>query len=669
MNKKDYIDAMNEIEVSEKVKKSTLNKIKEQPKRKTYNKLFPLASLAMACMVLMAFLLPHNSLAPGLPNANNEQETKQVGELPNIKNFENMYAILKERAPEYGGYYGYRNRGAIFSDDEIMMNAEQSVDSATKSTNSVKETADQDYSKTNIQVEGVDEADIVKTDGRYIYYLKYNTLNIIDTENGDKLVSAANLSFNNGSFYPDEIFVKDDKLVIIGTRELESILSNFTGRYSYSEYTVAKIYDIKDRSNPKEDRTVEIEGYYLSSRMINNNLYLISNEYNYNAYLCEEREIDELNENDFKPKYKDTAVSETRKHVDFNCIWYMPESDDTSYLNIAAFDVTKDKEANISSYLGAGSTIYSSEDNLFIVRTRYDYDYKKTSEPTTEVYKFELKGDKCEFLKKGSVPGTVLNQFSMDEKDGYFRIATTKDNWRDESTNNLYVLDKNLEIVGKVEDLAEGERIYSVRFMGDRAYMVTFVETDPLFVIDLKDPKNPQVLGELKIPGYSKYLHPYDDTHIIGFGEDTNVVNYGYGDRVITDGMKMALFDVTDPENPKEMYSVKIGEKGTYSELLYNHKALLFSKEKNIIAFPISITEEDYRVTFQGAIVYGLNLEKGFELKGKISNLNDDTDKYYGRNNVERIIYIKDTIYTLSNDLVKATDMNSMKTKGSLKLK
>ena len=312
--------------------------------------------------------------------------------------------------------------------------------------------------------------------------------------------------------------------------------------------------------------------------------------------------------------------------------------------------------------------MYASSTNLYITKTKYNYDDE--TDINTEIYKLNLKDATCTFSKTGEVPGSVLNQFSMDENNGYFRIATTDStSWDSESnTNNLYVLNENLEIVGKVEGLAPGERIYSVRFMGNRAYMVTFVQTDPLFVIDLSDPTNPTVLGELKIPGYSTYLHPYDENHLIGFGENTKVVNYGYGDQVVTDGMKIALFDVTDPNNPTEMYSVNIGGKGTYSELLYNHKALLFSKEKNIIAFPISTTGEDYEVEFQGAIVYGLSLEKGFEEKGKITNLENDIDKYYSRNSVQRIIYINDTLYTLSRNLIKATDINTMEPKGSIKL-
>ena len=289
-----------------------------------------------------------------------------------------------------------------------------------------------------------------------------------------------------------------------------------------------------------------------------------------------------------------------------------------------------------------------------------------------------------------------MNQFSMDENNGYFRIATTKgDIWRnDENTskNNLYVLDDELKIVGSIEDIAPGEKIYSVRFMGDRAYMVTFKTVDPLFVIDLKDAKNPKILGALKIPGYSDYLHPYDENHIIGFGKDAVEVvhkdNKGneIGRNAYYLGMKIAIFDVTDVNNPKEMFTEKIGDRGTDSELLNNHKALLFSKEKNLMAFPITVMEvknkdkgigpntmpEYGSFVFQGAYVYNIDLTNGFELKSKISHISDEEylksgGDWYGSNkNVERILYISDDLYTISKGMVKAHDMNSMKQKGEL---
>ena len=357
-----------------------------------------------------------------------------------------------------------------------------------------------------------------------------------------------------------------------------------------------------------------------------------------------------------------------------------PDSEENSYLNIAGFNINNNEPANIESYLGAGEEIYSSENNLYITKVKYEYKnnifygYYDNYDVDTYIYKFKLEDSKIVYTNVGSVPGEVLNQFSMDEKDGYFRIATTdSNNWNsDTDTNNMYVLNEKLEVVGKIENLAKGEKIYSVRFMGNRAYMVTFVQTDPLFVIDLSEPTNPVVLGELKIPGYSKYLHPYDETHIIGFGENTTTNKYG---GVVTDGMKMALFDVSNPSNPKELYSVDIGEKGTYSEILNNHKALLFSKEKNIIAFPISIREEEgeynSKLTFQGAIVYGLDLNEGFTLKGTIAHMQIEDDEYTDYNytkEVERIIYIRDSLYTLSEGLVKSTNIETMQEQSSLEL-
>lgn len=648
MSKKDYIDAINEIEVSEKLKKDTFSKTSKISTSTKYNKIYPIASLTLMCAIILAIILPNKNIAP--ISEINYQDVETSQELPKVENFRNLYAMLKTRAKD-DSYL----TSEILTEDVITNDSNTAIDFEQK--------GELDYSETNTQVEGVDEADIVKTDGKYIYYLTNNKLTITDTT---KMIKITDIEFNNQNFSPEEIFLREDRIIVIGIRR------EYTNNYMYTDYetfTSARVYNIKNRTKPILERTVEIEGKYLSSRMIKDDIYLISNQ-NIYSYLCKEYKINELDENEFKPQYKDTVTGKGTKYIDFDRIYYMPEFEDTNYLNIASFNITNKEEATIESYLGAGDEIYSSTDNLYITKVKYDYTKEERyRDIKTEIYKFHLNDAKCIFRKSGKVPGSVLNQFSMDERDGYFRIATTDRSWNNEdNTNNLYVLDENLEIVGKVEGLAPGEQIYSVRFMGNRAYMVTFVQTDPLFVIDLSEPTNPTVLGELKIPGYSKYLHPYDETHLIGFGEDTKLVNYGYGDIVITDGIKIALFDVTDPNNPKEMYSEKIGKRGTYSELLNNHKALLFSKEKNIIAFPVSITEENYKVTFQGAIVYSLTLEKGFELKGKISNTTSEYERYYKSNNVQRILYIKDTLYTISQNTIKAVNMNTMEIKGTISL-
>jgi uncharacterized secreted protein with C-terminal beta-propeller domain len=271
----------------------------------------------------------------------------------------------------------------------------------------------------------------------------------------------------------------------------------------------------------------------------------------------------------------------------------------------------------------------------------------------------------------------------MDEYKGNLRVAVTESPWNNTSQNNVYVLDDTMSVVGKIENIAPGERIYSTRFMGDRAYMVTFKNTDPLFVLDLKVPNKPRILGALKIPGYSDYLHPYDQNHLIGFGKDTIEISNKDGEGNVVgssayyQGMKMALFDVTDVNNPKEMFKELIGDRGTDSELLHNHKALLFDKAKELLAFPVTVMEvkgdkvqENFpqygQFTFQGAYVYKFNLKDGFVLRGKISHLTEEDYLKAGYNyadpekEVKRIMYINDVLYTLSNGIVKANGLASL---------
>ncbi len=675
MKKKDYAEIMNEIEVDNKLKQETLSKIKQ---KKSYTKrIYTVASALIVFVIAISIAIPLNN------NKNKETPIVAVEKnngLPKVENFETLYNILKNRKNNY-----YETVDVL----DITSNATEDNVKSPGSLGTTKENVSNDgsdYSKTNIQVEGVDEADIVKTDGDYIYYSAGNKLVIVNASDPTKLQIVSEIEYEKENIKSAEIFINNNKLVIIGQKRVYEANQNKEVYYdldlvyrSPDLYTIAKVYNIENKENPQYEREVQIEGDYLSSRMIGENIYFMANKYIY-CNLPEEYTKENVNEDEYKPKYLDTSISEKLNCKEFTDIYYFPDSEENSYLNIAGFNINNNEPANIESYLGAGEEIYSSENNLYITKVKYEYKnnifygYYDNYDVDTYIYKFKLEDSKIVYTNVGSVPGEVLNQFSMDEKDGYFRIATTdSNNWNsDTDTNNMYVLNEKLEVVGKIENLAKGEKIYSVRFMGNRAYMVTFVQTDPLFVIDLSEPTNPVVLGELKIPGYSKYLHPYDETHIIGFGENTTTNKYG---GVVTDGMKMALFDVSNPSNPKELYSVDIGEKGTYSEILNNHKALLFSKEKNIIAFPISIREEEgeynSKLTFQGAIVYGLDLNEGFTLKGTIAHMQIEDDEYTDYNytkEVERIIYIRDSLYTLSEGLVKSTNIETMQEQSSLEL-
>jgi len=672
MNKKDYIDAINEIEVGDELKRKTFEKVKQ--KRNYAKRIYTIATAMIVFVIAISIAIPLNN------NKNRVTPIEVVTEnngLPRVENFENLYEIMQDKESNYY-YNGSIDIGFAESATDIKGDMATSQ-SANKVESSLKE--ETDYSNTNVQVEGVDEADIVKTDGNYIYYVTNNKVIIVNAQDEKNLRIVSEIQYNDNNFNPRELFIAENKLIVIGSLYEDYSKSNALVDSIYptnNQRTVAKIYKTENKENPELAREIKIEGNYLSSRMIGDNIYFIANKYMY-SYLFRNKEIEEMDEEYFKPKYTDTANGEIEKCIAYEDMYYFPESEDTSYLNIAGFNINNNEPANIETYLGAGVDIYASENNLYITKVKREYKdsiwygYYNNYDVNTHIYKFKLKDSKVTYEVAGSVPGEVLNQFSMDEKDGYFRIATTdSDSWDSQTDrNNLYVLNDKLETVGKIEGLAKGEKIYSVRFMGNRAYMVTFVETDPLFVIDLSEATNPVVLGELKIPGYSKYLHPYDENHIIGFGENTRINEYG---GVVTNGMKMALFDVTNPTNPKELYSVDIGEKGTYSEILNNHKALLFSKEKNIIAFPVSISEEvgSYRtkLKFQGAIVYGLDIEKGFTLKGTIAHMQvqDGYRNYDYEKAVERIIYIEDNLYTLSKGLIKSTNMNTMEEQGALEI-
>jgi uncharacterized secreted protein with C-terminal beta-propeller domain len=287
----------------------------------------------------------------------------------------------------------------------------------------------------------------------------------------------------------------------------------------------------------------------------------------------------------------------------------------------------------------------------------------------TAIYRFALDRGNVRYASQGSVPGTPLNQWSMDEDDGFFRIATTASVRSEEhfytTQNNLYILDETLQLTGSLENLAPGERIYSVRFMGSRGYLVTFKNIDPLFAIDLSDPHDPTVLGELKIPGYSDYLHPYDENHLIGFGKNTTSSS-GTG-QVIPLGMKIALFDVTDVAHPTQLFDVLIGDRGTDSPLLSNHKALLFNKERGVVAFPISVWKTTSRpdqrgvvsqLAFRGAYIFNLDLVYGFRLRGTIP-----------LQQINRILYIGDRFYTISPTRIQANDFDSLEQVAELTLK
>ncbi len=610
----------------------------------------------------------------------------RVNNLPVVGSFEKLKSILNI-SENYDIEKRKRGLEAILdsSDVNIIPFAEQSA-----KTN-VKDISNDDYSTTNVQVQGVDEADIVKTDGEYIYQINKGNIVVVKAYPEEEMKVISTISFKDEMISPIELYIDKKYMTVVASNYSDIVNSSYSDFRPNSDGTKVIVYDISDRKNIKKVREFGVDGSYVSSRKIGSSVYLVSNKDVYLYGVNDDKKI--------TPCYSDTAIKEEKVKVGYSDIRYFPGSTGNNFMIISGINLDKmDEPAKVETYLGAGQNIYCSLDNLYVSITGYtgtDYSgdinelakaksriISNRANEITKVYKFSLNNGQITYLKEGSVPGRILNQFSMDEYNGYFRIATTVGSEvSGTSKNNVYILDDILNIKGKIENIAPGEKIYSTRFMGDRCYMVTFKKVDPLFVIDLKDPASPKILGALKIPGYSDYLHPYDENHIIGFGKDTEV----YEDTAYYQGMKIALFDVSDVNNPVQKFQEIIGDRGTDSELLRNHKALLFSKEKNLMAFPVNekriqdknnnnmnaVTQYGYSY-FQGAYVYNIDLVKGFTLKGKITHMNDKgalkSGRYSFKSNksVQRILYIGDTLYTLSNSMIKANDINDLKEKKSV---
>lgn len=584
-----------------------------------------------------------------------------------------------------------------------------------------------DYSQTNVQVQGVDEGDIVKTDGTYLYIAspsQGSKIRIVKAvpANDMRHLSTIDLATGNSSATPQELYLADDRLTVIASAwynpaprdplledsaapAIESRKMMWYPGYYGMNRTEVRIYDIADRAKPKLLRTVAFDGTSVSTRRIDDKLYMVMNR---NLWwggpmpLANVKASSAVTEADVGvPTFSDSATGVNDAPVT-RCgqISILPHVANPEYMIVAVVPL-KDAKAEVKRELVVGSAqnIYASLKNLYVATPRWNYvwDGRGGNSATTQLYRFEFTNDGVDLKAEGSVPGTILNQFSMDEYGDTFRIATTKQSqWIDNgkeipSSNNLYILNKSLEQVGEIEDIAPGETIYSVRFMGDRTYMVTFKQVDPLFVIDTSDPRNPKILGKLKIPGYSDYLHPYDENHVIGFGKE---VDESIGkDKVHSDnavyytavlGMKVSLFDVSDVQNPKEKFKTVIGDRGTESPLLRDHHALLFDKERNLLAFPVTVMtlpegkkasdESAYPVpTFQGAYVYDFSL-KGMSLRGKISHYGEDAylksgDTWYpyGKD-VERIVRIQDSLYTISPQQVQSHSEQSVKPEGKVDL-
>jgi len=590
------------------------------------NKIVKLVAFCMAT-ILMIFL-------PGVFNLGFEVyldiSMKTTGKLPTVNNYKKLEKLVesnRRHRNNYGHIVTYDDNISFSGDfiksgsietnsgssrPSVMFSVENSDSlSGTSSmrdyfsisslNSSVTKNSSTDYSSTNIQVEGVDEGDILKNDGKYIYTISGDKLVIIEAFPASELKKVSEIKIEDG-YRGIDLYLSGNKLFLI--TDNNKSLSNI--------HTKVLVYDIINRNEPEVVKTFEFAGAYSSSRMIDEKIYVFSN-------MALSKRSGEYN----LPKYRENDVS-TFREINLEEVQYIPNDNYTSFSQIFVFDLDMPLNTpKIVTYLGEGArNIYMSQNNLYMA---------KTASRETTIYKFSLSREYPRFEAKATVPGNIINQFAMDEYDGNFRIATTKSN-----VNAVYILSESMHKLGSVTNIARGEQIKSVRFEGERGYVVTFRNTDPLFVLDLSNVRAPKILGELKIPGYSTYLHPYDEEHVIGFGYDGT--NFGTNGK-----LKVTLFDITDVTEPKEKFTEVIDART--SELLTNHKSLLFSTERDLIAFSVG----DYRSNKIGK-VYTINLEDGFALRGEIKHASD----------VSRMLYMDDVLYGVSVSEVSAHDINSV---------
>lgn len=607
--------------------------MKEKKEKKSYRKWWCATASAAAFLAVVLFAAGRTiDWERGVPK---ELETKQSQEKAAGKETEKgasyqelydafsdiwkeqdkMTAYVEERSTDSAGADTGGEGGA-----ELF--AESTVEDAGAENSSPKESSgSKDYGKTNQQEAEVEEADIIKNDGRYLYQVVFEdrtgrqAVQIADTRDGLKEASRIE-EFDHEI---QQIYVWKDSLVVVESgwvndvqekdKESGNFLDSVKGvvdeMFSYGpgedyremSYSKIHIYNIEDRKNPELYHTFTLKGTYRDSRISDGYLYFFTacNAYrprlekDYQAYIPEV---------DGEPLAPEKI--------------YLPEDTKTAaYLVMASINMEQpDQFTDTTAIVTGADRFYVSQNSIYVTDSMYvDYGTEGKQSDSTRIFRFSYQNGIMKKEAEGTVKGILLDDMAMNEYKGYLRMVTTvesqnvqevkdditgevigNDGIDVETSNSLYVLDENLKTAGKIENLAKDERIYSARFMGNAGYFVTFRQTDPLFSVDLSNPKKPKVLGELKISGFSEYLHFYGENLLLGIGMEADE------ETGATDGMKLSMFDISDPSDVKEQSKLMLPY--DYAMALYDYKSVFIDTDKNLFGFSAEDYEEDYRLEY-----------------------------------------------------------------------
>jgi uncharacterized secreted protein with C-terminal beta-propeller domain len=673
--------------------------VQKETKKKT--RIYALIAGLLAVLLVAGIYTISNTTVPVSPS--NVSPLKTFASIAELKSF------LTANANSGGTFSGGPLDAQYYSNIQTApssTNIPVPAPAAAPTTGSASTNQQSSYSTTNVQVAGVDEADTVKTDGQYIYVISQdysassqNNVYVLNANPQDAAV-VAKIPFGNNTDLAGMYLSQDgDTLVVLGSNYASPIFTPmpislpmipaggqvpyYYGFSTCGVSTFIYVYDVTDKSSPVLTYNYTMSGSYFDSRMIGDDVYMVVSEpaelYNGTVVL---------------PTVYNNAAAST---IMPPSIYYTDTNDTyftyTTFVGLNAKD-TSQAPSSMTIMMGGTSDMYVSQGNMYIT-------YPSQYGQDTEIYRIGINGLDLTFQAQGSVPGYVINQYSMDESNGYFRVATTTTSgpWLDQNEqNNLYVLNMNLTVVGSLENMAPGERIYAARFINDTCYLVTYQQVDPFFVIDLSNPQAPKVAGELNIPGYSSYLYPYDANHVIGLGQETT-----FTDGFESNMLKLSLFDVTDVNNPTEIANYVVEGNYTTSTALSDPKAFLFDLQKQLLVIPVSITDFEQTPVesngsaipspqtgasgsppvasppiiivnteyWQGAYVFNLNLTSGFTLRGTVTDINatllnsqgfvDESFTCDCQNDIiTRSLYIGNTLYTISNAEVVLTNLTNM---------
>ena len=543
------------------------------------------------------------------------EEVDASGEFKQADSEEELYKTLQELEKQTGSYARGGDVMLLEESAEITTMDAGAADTAANQ----KVTGEADYSQTNVREAGVDEGDVVKTDGSYLYILKSSgSVRIVDIR-GTKMKEIAEIQPEKLNESIEDLYLDGDRLMLVTTGYENSMEEAESDMYTVNryQYTALTVYDITEREHPEVTGRITQEGDYRQSRKNGDYVYLLTQ---YSPSLGD--------------SFEDSSVMPlvNEQKLAISDVYLPDQTSQPDYLVASGINI-QDPENVISSkaIVSGAADFYMSSDNLFICNNNWN-----DGKSSTEILRFACEDGEITAGAMCELPGFLNDTFSLDEYQGYLRVLLTEDS--NGESNSLYILDADMQVTGAIRDLADGETIRSARFMGTIAYFVTFRQTDPLFCADLSDPDNPQILSELKLTGFSSYLHPYGDHLLLGVGYEAEEET---GSQT---GVKLSMFDISEPSQVEELDKYVI-KGASYLPSDYDYKAILADGEKNLIGF---VCDGEY-------LVFSYDEEKGFQ---NLLTYTMSDWEYWDGDASCRGVYAGDEFYIVDQDEVLCFDMN-----------